>query len=295
MTSDYLTASKIRHLADLCNLAQIKFPNMRSGWIGLGIAAVALGLMSAGDGVAESQNKDRTGAPGSSATCGSCHSGGNFGTSLSISLLDPLEGLQTFEDYTPGLTYRLRVQMNYTQSTPARFGMQATAVTGDGNNAGTFSQPSGNTQLESVGGRHIFEHNAPSSDAVFEVLWTAPAAGSGPVTVYASGIAANGNGGTGGDQYGGGSATFGEAAVNHVGQTTTDAAWRIVPRGSGWWLTGPEGSVAIYDLQGREVAGHPLFLGEWLLDASQLPQGVLIAQFRDAEGRVATMKRWFNP
>jgi hypothetical protein len=268
---------------------------MRRGWLGLGIAMATLGLMSSGDGVAESQNKDRTGAPGSSATCGSCHSGGNFGTTLAISLRDPLEGEQTFDTYTPGLTYRLRVQVNHSQSTPAGFGMQATALLGDGNNAGTFAQPSSNVQLEDVTGRHLFEHNALSSNPVFEVLWTAPAAGSGPVTVYASGIAANGNGGTGGDQFGGGSATFGEAATTDAGTAEDRMEWNVVPRASGWWISGPEGSVAIFDSRGREVAGLPLFNGGWQLDAAGLPQGVLIAQFRTADGRVAAMKRWINP
>ena len=74
------------------------------------------------------------------------------------------------DEYLPGEQYVLEVAIG--GSSP-RFGMQATAVDASGGNAGTFSNPSSNTQLEDVAGRHIFEHNSATTVNTFSVDWTA--------------------------------------------------------------------------------------------------------------------------
>jgi hypothetical protein len=100
---------------------------------------------------------------------------------------------------------------------------------GSGDNAGTFSNPSANTQLEDVQGLHIFEHNAASQSNTFMVDWTAPVGG-GDVTVYASGLAAAGSSGTSGDQYAGASLTIPEAQiVVEIGGCTYDFACNYNP------------------------------------------------------------------
>jgi hypothetical protein len=284
---------------------QNKFREMRNAVYGVLLGVGALALMASEDGVAESQNKDRTGAPGSSPTCGACHSGGNFGASVAISLLDPLEGQVAFTEYQPGATYRLRVRVNHAQQSPQGFGLQVTAVLGGGSNAGTFSQPLGNTQLETVGSRHFFEHNAPSVSPDFEVIWTAPAPGSGPVTVYAAGVAVNGNGGTGGDQFAGGNAVFAEGNATGVaepggaggagGAAGAPQSVRVRPAGTGWDIEGPAGAIHIFDGRGREVAGRPLGEGTWHVEGSDLPRGVLVVWVQDAAGRPVAMTRWVNP
>jgi hypothetical protein len=58
---------------------------------------------------------------------------------------------------------------------------------------------------------------------IFEATWTAPTTGSGEVTFYGSGIAANGSG-TSGDQYAGTTFTISEAApVSTAGCTYAQA------------------------------------------------------------------------
>ena len=110
--------------------------------------------------------------------------------------------------------------------------MQATAVDAMGDNAGTFSNPSNNTQLEEVQGRHIFEHNSASTNNTFSVDWTAPAMG-GDVTIYASGLAAGGSGSSGGDQYAGAVLTLPEAEiVIEIGGCTYDFACNYNPLAS---------------------------------------------------------------
>ena len=191
----------------------------------LGTGVLGLALMSSSSGVAEIQNANRTGEPGTSATCNQCHGGGNFGASTTISVLDPNSG-QAVTEYFPGEQYVLEVAIGGTSS---RFGMQATAVDAAGGNAGTFANPSSNTQLEDVSGRHIFEHNAASASNTFSVDWTAPATG-GDVTIYASGLAAGGSTSAGGDQYAGASLVIPEAQiVIEIGGCTYDFACNYNP------------------------------------------------------------------
>ena len=74
--------------------------------------------------------------------------------------------------------------------------MQATAVDAMGGNAGTFSNPSNNTQLEECKGVTFLSTTPASTNNTFSVDWTAPAMG-GDV-IYASGLAAGGSGSSGG-------------------------------------------------------------------------------------------------
>ena len=155
------------------------------------VSAALLGLMASSQGVAEAQNRDRTGAPGSDPICTSCHSG--YATaSASFEVVDAATQ-EAATAYTPGQEYLVRMVFTGGNATSV-YGMQSTVVLSDGSNAGTFSAPSGNAQLEEVDGRHIVEHNAASASNVFEVTWTAPAAGSGNADFYMSALECNGNG-----------------------------------------------------------------------------------------------------
>ena len=98
--------------------------------------------------MAEIQNRNRTGEPGTDATCNQCHGGGSFGATTAINVLDPNSGAAVSE-YLPGEQYVLEIAIG---GTSPRFGMQATAVDAAGGNAGSFGNPSNNTQLEDVGG-----------------------------------------------------------------------------------------------------------------------------------------------
>lgn len=186
--------------------------------------ATSVALTSSSSGVAQVQNANRTGELGSGTTCNLCHGGGSFGTSVDIVVLDPNTG-QAITQYLPGEQYVLEVAVQTSQGTPPRYGMQATAVLdASSTNAGTFSGPSANTQLEDVGGRHIFEHNAASASNAFSVNWTAPMEG-GDVTFYAAGLAAGNPTSSGGDEYAGATLTLPEVeVVIEIGGCTYDFA-----------------------------------------------------------------------
>ena len=121
----------------------------------LGTGVLGLALMSSSSGVAE-QQASRTGEP-ERPTHATNARRGQLRRHDGDQRAGPNTGSEVTE-YLPGEQYVLEVAIG--GSSP-RFGMQATAVDAAGGNAGTFSNPSSNTQLEDVAGRHIFEPIPP--------------------------------------------------------------------------------------------------------------------------------------
>ena len=216
----------------------------------LAVSAGVIGLVASSQGVAEAQNRDRTGAPGSDPVCTSCHNG-STSANASFEVIDAAtQG--TVTEYVPGQEYLVRMVIAGGDAS-SLYGMQSTAVLADGSNAGAFSAPSSNAQLQDVDGRHIVEHNASSSANVFEVSWTAPEAGSG-------------NGSTNGDGYLAATLSVPEMTnTDGLADVNVDAWARPMPLGDTWTWTTPEaGRLVVADLAGRVVlardaaAGQPL-------------------------------------
>ena len=110
-------------------------------------------------------------------------------------------------DYVPGAVYTLMVQV--AMPGQQRWGFEATALKTDGKGAGDLIVTNAaNTRLkvDAARSRTYIEQTRPGTMAgqkdvgpVFRFDWKAPDAGSGPVTFYAAGNAANGDGATSGD------------------------------------------------------------------------------------------------
>ena len=186
------------------------------------VASGALLLSNAaGRGTASGQGS--AGAPGDGTTCssGGCHgSAGPFAPELQIILMK--DGDQVTE-YKPGENYTLGVVVEATSGNPTRYGFQMTAlIDSDNTGAGSFSDISNNTQAISINNRTYLEHDGPSSSEEFSATWTAPIGGSGDVTVYAAGIAANGNGSNSGDSGKLNSVTFAESDLSSIKVLTSD-------------------------------------------------------------------------
>ena len=146
-----------------------------------------------------------TGAPGdtfqggNAKTCAvnGCHSAGAFGPlGLSITLLDSTS-LTPVAQYLPGKNYIARVTISSGSGTPAGYGFQMIALRDNGNvPTNSFTDPLGlsnNYKLKTLGTRMYAEHQTMSTTNTFNVVWKAPAAGSGSVTFYSSGNAVNNN------------------------------------------------------------------------------------------------------
>jgi uncharacterized protein (TIGR03118 family) len=153
-----------------------------------------------------------TGAPGDNqAACTACHAGTLNSGKGSVRIVFP-GALQ----YKGGATYRLRVEVRDPEQ--QRWGFELTARLASNlekGQAGDLTSSDGNTRVicESNTPKpcsadlpvQFVEHvaagtrNGTPNGVDFEFDWTAPANGSGPVTFYVAGNAANGNGNPTGD------------------------------------------------------------------------------------------------
>lgn len=235
---------------------------------------LALGLVfsSYDNGVAEQQNQDRTGAPGSTANCGvSCHNAQNYSPTLEIQLIDPLSNTAVSE-YIAGQTYEVRYVISVANGTPNGYGFQSTALLDNLENAGTFQNPGTGVQLEDVNGRHIIEHSLVYTENTFVSEWIAPADG-GDVTFYASSVAVNGNGANSGDGYAGSSLSVSPATI---GVSDAHASIRdVYSYEKRVYLNGlSEGTMEIYGLDGSKVLSRDIVSGDEVIDLSEMNDGV---------------------
>jgi hypothetical protein len=152
-----------------------------------------------------------TGAPGDEAlpngtpiVCNSCHTPSTpnpISSSTAIVVLD--SNNDTITKYVPGVQYTARVTINTQTGNPVRWGFQMIALKdADTTDLDGFSDMNPNNyKIVTINstGRTYAEHDNVSMTNVFNMKWTAPAAGTGNVTFYAAGNAVNNNGQTSGD------------------------------------------------------------------------------------------------
>jgi hypothetical protein len=175
-----------------------------------------------------------SGAPGED-DCSQCHGGASGAGKLTIALS---AGGTT---YVAGQTIKVKVTLE--DPTALRWGFQLTArqTASTGAAAGKLATADANTQVETVGGVDFISQTAAGTfrttrnSATWEFNWTAPAAGTGSVTFYSAGNAANNNGATSGDRIYKGSLVLTEGTTSGGGTPT--ASTHVIPMiggGSGW-------------------------------------------------------------
>ncbi len=133
------------------------------------------------------------GAPGE-ADCTSCH--GALGSAGKLTIALSAGGTT----YTPGQALKVKVTLE--DPTAARWGFELTArLTADTTKAaGTLTRGDTNTQVQSFRGIKYISHTTAGTfprsrnSVTWEFNWTPPAAGTGGVSFYAAGNAANNNG-----------------------------------------------------------------------------------------------------
>ena len=257
----------------------------------LTISAGSFALLSHSNGVAEEQNKDRTGAPGSTQPCTHCHSPTtSFSASSIISVLD-IDGNEISE-YTPGIEYD--VEFKVSAAGAAAYGFQATSILANGSNAGEFSDPGTNVHLESVGSRHIVEHSNQHVSGVFTTTWTAPETGSGSVGFYMAGLAVNLAYGNTGDSHHATAISLTEGVntgVTPEGQN--ELTQPLVTSHGIVWTTPTSGTFQVYDLSGKLNYSAQLETGEELnISAGEISSGLQILRFTPSEINTFIPKSW---
>lgn len=168
--------------------------------IGLICTTASILLMSNKDGPARNGNAV-TGAPfnnNQSCNRSGCHSGGNFGGSITTALLDA--GSVAVNSYEPGKSYTFRITMNKTSGTP-QYGFQTTVAKSIGNtNINAWGALPLLTRNSTLQGRNYIEHTTRLTSNVINIPWTGPAAGTGTVIFYTSGNLVDAKNNTSGDQ-----------------------------------------------------------------------------------------------
>lgn len=135
-----------------------------------------------------------TGAP-AEGNCTQCHLGNELNaTGGSLMLTIP-------ETYEPNEVYTIVVNLSRTGQ--SRWGFEMTALDADGTRAGSFAADEAeNTKLSEAGGKQYIKQTSNGTGQgtndthSWEFQWTAPSADIGPITFYAAGNAANGDGST---------------------------------------------------------------------------------------------------
>lgn len=201
----------------------------------------------------------------SEGNCTSCHNSFavNSGTGSTTLLSNiPATG------YVPGTTYNMTLRVK--QTSRSLFGLGLEALTSTNQNAGTLViTNSAKTRLANatVSGvsrknvTHQLNGGASQDSMLFTFNWTAPAAGTGAVKFYYSGMAANGTGSTSGDYVYTGNTTFAEYDNTAIGEAITNIkSFNIFPNpvkervNVNYSLTSAsEVTISVYSLEGKLV------------------------------------------
>ncbi len=251
-------------------------------------------FMSNAGGRAAGPGEGNTGAPGDDPkTCGTCHMGGSFGTSISIEVLNS-DG-EAVTEYVPGTVYTVEATVN-TTTAPAGYGLQLVSLL-DSDNSDTegLATPSDNAQIISLGnGRTYLEQNALSSSEVFSAEWTAPASSSGGVTFYASGHAANGNSAAGGDEAAVGTFSVSEMVVSIDNEA--DLGLKVQPNPTHDFTQislgqTVNGTVELFDISGKLLFVHSIQGDQYTLDLSSVNNGLYFVKISDVDNQLFETRR----
>ena len=220
---------------------------MKKIYIPFILAVAGFFALSNSSGAGSTQGNDRTGSPVANGSCQTCHNSGAFDPSAVIEILSGNEAVTAYE---PGAEYTMRITTTAT-GTPASYGFQAVALNGANASAGTWVSGAGYNAVD-VNGRSYSEQDAPSTSNVYNVTWTAPAAGTGDVNFYAATSTTNGNGASSGDN----------GAIAPTVLLIEDTGSSVANQGVGKMeltvMPNPVGSLMTYKAIGRDNGSYQL-------------------------------------
>lgn len=270
------------------------------------ILSIGFIFLSSSNGRATIANEGNTGAPGDVApngrTCQSCHNSASIAVDLNIEVFDLDSNLVTF--YMPQDTYRVVTRVNTLQGSPQEYGFQLVSETDiDNASINSFLNPSTNAKLvNTTNGRQYAEHKGPSLTNTFEVLWVAPAAGSGKVTFYAAGNGVNGNNTSSGDGANKTSLPLPEqGGVSAFEPAAPVKSLEVFPNpGFGELnLRTPDQASGLFTLHIRDLSGRiwrqqevELVNGAFSLWMAEIPTGMYLVSLQDEENLYRT--KWIK-
>ncbi len=157
------------------------------------------------NGPANVQQIGYTGSPvDQSATCNSCHNGGNYGASAGLEVFDAT-GTTAVSSYELGKQYTIRLTISVSTGTPVGYGFQMIDLRQSNNvNVKGFLPTAQQTTGIAVNtitstGNVYAEHSTRLNTKIINVKWKAPSTNLGVIVFYAAANAVNGNGAESGD------------------------------------------------------------------------------------------------
>lgn len=231
------------------------------------------------------RNQPSVAAPGDGpATCGQCHGGGNFEPDVTVQLKDSEDNI--IEDYVPGTTYTMEIVGSVSMGqNPDGYGFQMVVLdTLSDEQAGEFLSYGDNVRNNVVKERNYVMQSAPRSDGTFTAEWKAPEENTGPVKVYVSILAINGNNNTNGDRVFTTDIMFEEGIVSSSQEYVSEQVTIYPNPTSGVVkIQGDYSEVRIFDISGRRVSFDNAAKNQ--IDISSLDQGVYLIQIDGAKSK----------
>lgn len=238
---------------------------------GTALTATALVFMSASSGPAAALSEDKTNSPLSSGNCNGCHGGASNSVSIVLSVKD---GANAVTSYEPGKTYTLEYGSIGNHNA---YGIQMCVLNGSNQITGTLAAGTG-TKVTTLNSKRLGEHTAPSVSPNFTFSWTAPAKGTGSVTIYSSMIGADNMGGTGNDATAVATTVLTESNTGSLADKNKPS-FNVYPNPCSQWLK-VEGNQAesfqIFDLLGKELSKGSII--NQTIDLSNLNTGMYLVK-----------------
>jgi len=225
-----------------------------------------------------------SGSPGdSNTTCTQCHSGGAFGTTMTIETEIPATG------YDLGVPYDIQIEVSGTAATKHGFQITAEKVS-DGSKIGTWTVDGSNIQLVN-GGTHVTHTTSGNTVRTWTASWKAPVTDQGAIKFYVAAVAADGTGGTGGDQVITGSTSNFSLGISEAKRLD----FSLYPNPSSSEVniqlaTGSENAtVEFYNYIGKKVLSKEITTLDSRVNVQNLSSGVYILKVKTAD-KIGTQK-----
>ncbi len=168
-------------------------------------AFLILSLLNANtSGPAHQGNGNKTGGPGSTGTCQSCHQSSQGKTVLNLEIREKQTQVLVSHSYTPHTDYEITIKGMHPSL--SLFGFQLMAILSNQSDAGQFGNLGTDLHQITIGGKTLLEHHHPLSadpqGTIARFDWTSPGPGSGKVEFYGILNAVNGDNSNSGDASG---------------------------------------------------------------------------------------------
>ncbi len=225
----------------------------------------------------------KTGSPLDGSSCVECHTGSSIISVDGISSNIPETG------YIPGEAYTITAEVSGPYS---RMGFELTSENSTEKTGNFEITDNARTQLannkQSV--THSFSGISPSGGkSTWNMLWTAPEAGTGAVTFYAAFNLANGNGSTSGDQI----ATSTLEVIENISSNIDDVeapSFQLFPNPSSGSFSVYSDftiqSIDVYDLAGVRVRTFQnLNVNQWQINLGGKHSGIFLVSTQTNQGK----------